>query len=57
MVFRRDEVSDATEEMLELIGIRERCSRDLRDVWLAATRITEQKIENGELAGGAVSRP
>ena len=34
MVFRRNEITAATEEILELNGIRAQCSKDLRDVWV-----------------------
>ncbi len=36
MVFRRSEITEATEEILELNGIRAQYSSDLRDVWVAA---------------------
>ncbi len=36
MVFRRSEITEATEEVLEVNGIRAQYSKDLRDVWAAA---------------------
>lgn len=36
MVFRRSEIAEATEENLELSGIRAQCSKDLRGVWIAS---------------------
>jgi hypothetical protein len=36
VVFRRSEITEATEEVLEVNGIRAQYSRDLRDVWAAA---------------------